>query len=218
MKMERWISKYLTEEEIKKISQDVATAEKLTDGEIVPVIVKRSSATGHVKWILTGIMTLVFAVAESVYIHNRWDSLNATAPIIAFILFYVASLYLGKIHWFQRVFTPNEDEVAQVHNRAELEFYRAQMRKTTKRTGILIFVSVMERRVVILADEGIAAHYPKETWDEAVRLMVEEFKQGQVYAGFQKAIGRCGQILQTHLPATHDKSNELADHLVIKGV
>ena len=214
--MKNWIQKYLTESEISKITSIVAEAERTTEGEIVPIIVRRSSAVGHVKWILTSMMTLIFVIAQAVYIHNHWDRMNIMAPPIAFILFYFASIYLAKIPWFQRVLTPNEDEVAQVHARAELEFYRTQMKKTTKRTGILIFVSMMERRVVILADEGIAAHYPMETWEEIVRLMTDEFKKGRVYEGFEKAIKRCGDILKSKLPAAHQQSNQLTDHLIIK--
>ncbi len=214
--MKNWIQSYLSDAEIKKISDIVAEAEKSTEGEIVPIIVRRSSAVGHVKWILTSLMTLVFVIAETVYIQNHWDSLSVMAPPVAFILFYLSSVYLAKIPWFQRVLTPNEDEISQVHARAELEFYRTQMKKTTKRTGILIFVSVMERRVVILADEGIAAHYQTETWDEIVRLMTDEFKKGQVYVGFEKAIKKCGEILQSHLPAASLAHNQLPDHLIIK--
>lgn len=214
--MKSWIDSHLTANEIQKISQIVTEAEKQTEGEIVPIIVRRSSAVGHVKWILTGLMTLIFVISESVYIHNHWNSINVMAPPTAFILFYILSIYLGKIPWFQRILTPNEDEIAQVHNRAELEFYRTQIRKTTKRTGILIFVSVMERRVVILADEGIAAEYPTETWDELVRLMTDEFKKGNVFAGFEKAISRCGKILQTKLPAQNHNTNQIGDQLIIK--
>ncbi len=214
--MKNWIQKYLSESEISKITSHVAEAERLTEGEIVPIIVKRSSAVGHVKWILASTLTLVFVVAEAVYVQNKWDSMTMMAPPVAFILFYLLSIFLGKLQWFQRVFTPNDDEIAQVHARAELEFYRTQIKKTTKRTGILIFVSVMERRVVILADEGIAAHYPIETWDEIVRLMTDEFKKGRVYEGFEKAIKRCGDILKNKLPAASAASNQLTDHLIIK--
>lgn len=216
IEMKNWIQQYLSEEEIKKISAIIAEAEVKTEGEIVPIIVRRSSAVGHVKWILTSLMTLVFIIAESVYIQNSWDNISVMAPPVAFLLFYFLSIYLGKVPWFQRVLTPNEDEIAQVHARAELEFYRTQVKKTTKRTGILIFVSVMERRVVILADEGIAAHYTAQTWDELVRLMTDEFKKGQVYLGFEKAIKRCGEILQEKLPVSHQPHNQLLDNLIIK--
>jgi putative membrane protein len=214
--MKKWINKYLSENEIKQISAQVTEAEKLTEGEIVPVIVSRSSAVGHVKWVITAILTLVFVIGESIFIQSHWDSVNSMAPPLAFLVFYFMGVYLGKISWFQRVFTPNEDEIAQVHRRAELEFYQTQIKKTNKQTGILIFVSMMERRVVILADEGIAAHYPAETWDEVVMLMVDEFKKGSVFEGFSRAIKKCGEILQNKLPASSNNINQLPNNLIIK--
>lgn len=216
MKMKHWIEKYLSEEEIKKISDVVRESEKHTEGEIVPMIVRRSSAVGHVKWTLTAMMTIIFIICETFYIQNHWDRVNSWAPPFAFVLFYVVSIYLSQIKWFQRVLTPNEDEIAQVNIRAELEFYRAQMAKTAKRTGILIFISLMERRVVVLADKGISQHYTQATWDEVVALITEEFKNGHVYAGLEKAIKRCGEILQAKLPAAQHNTNELANHLIIK--
>lgn len=214
--MKNWIENYISQDEIKKIEAVVLEAEKHTEGEIVPIIVKSSSAVGHVKWILTALMTIIFIICETFYIRNQWDPVNSWAPPVAFLLFYVVSIYLAKMHWFQRVFTPNEDEINQVNVRAELEFYRAQMNKTAKKTGILIFVSLMERRVVVLADKGIAEHYPQATWDEVVKLITDEFKQKHVFAGLEKAIKRCGEILQAKLPAAQHNVNELANHLIIK--
>ena len=214
--MKKWIDRYLTSDQIKKIAEAVSGAEEHTVGEIVPVIVSKSSTIGHVKWILTGFLTVVFITLESFYLHHRGGIQSDWLLPAAFLLAYGVSIGLSRLLWFQRVLTANEDEIRQVHDRAELEFYRAQIKKTSRRTGILIFVSVMERRVVVLADEGIAAHYPQETWDEVVALLVGEFKKGKIFDGFEKAIQKCGEILQTKLPATHHNTNELANSLIIK--
>jgi putative membrane protein len=209
--MKRWIDKHFTQDQINRVTDIVAEAESHTIGEIVPIIVSRSSAIGHVKWILTALLTIAFVLTEtSVGVFHAW-----AAPV-AFLFFYFISIGLAKISWLQRVLTPIADEIKQVHARAELEFYRAQIKKTSRGTGILIFVSVMERRVVVLADEGISAHYPQETWDELVKIMTTEFKQSKVFEGFEKAIRRCGEILQAKLPAAHHDTNELANSLIIK--
>lgn len=214
--MKNWIEKHLTSDEINRISDLVSAAEKDTDGEIVPIIVRRSSSVGHVKWLLTLLMTLIFLIFENLYIQKFWNQYDFILQPLAFLLFYLLSHYLQNISWLQRVLTPNEDEIIQVYARAELEFYRKQMKNTARRTGILIFVSVMERRVVVLADEGISAHYSSETWDEIVHLLTAEFRNGNICLGFEKAIKRCGEILRAKLPATHKNSDELTNHLIIK--
>lgn len=213
--MKTWVQKHLSAEEIQKISHVVEMAEKETDGEIVPIIVERSSAVGHVKWLLTAILTLIFVIFEAFYFRNHWNPQMAWYPPIAFVFFYFFASFLSRFHWLQRGLTPNSDEITQVHQRAELEFARAHLRKTARSTGILLFVSVMERRVVVLADSGIAEHYPPETWDQVVQLMTQEFKRGQVALGFEKAIQRAGEILKAKLPAQHKNQNELPNHLII---
>lgn len=211
-----WLKSALTHEQVDKLSQLVADAESRTTGEIVPVLVHRSTAVGHVKWILTGIFMALFLVMEAFYSHFSWGWHWTWLPPIAFVVILFISYELAKLDWVQRIFTPQADEDMQVYQRAELEFYRSHIKKTVGGTGILIFVSWMERRAVILADEGIAAHYPEETWDEVVDLMVQEFKKGRTYEGFEVAIRRCGEILQSKLPVSGTNHNELRNHLVIK--
>jgi putative membrane protein len=211
----KWIENYLTEQEIEKISSVVQEVEQETDGEIVSVIVQRSSAIGHVKWLLASCLTLCFVTAEFFYHSNHWDPQSSWLPIVGLLLIYFLSVGLSRLKWFQRVLTSNEDEIAQVHQRAELEFARAHIRKTERRTGILIFASVMERRAVILADEGIARHCSPETWDEVVTLLTGEFKEGRIGQGFEKAIRKAGEILKAKLPPTARNPDELPNRLVI---
>lgn len=212
--MSKWIEKYLTTDDINKISEHVANAEKQTDGEIVPIIVQRSSSIGHVKWLLTLVMTILFLAVQNEFI--PYHKYNFLIPPLAVMIFYGLSLILENIVWVQRVLTPAKDEIDQVNARAELEFYRKQIRNTHRRTGILIFVSFMEKRVVILADEGIAKHYPAETWNQVAALLTHEFKKGNIRQGLENAISKCGEILRAKLPITVTDSNELPNHLIIK--
>lgn len=212
----KWLKSSLTQEQANKLSELVARAESETSGEIVPVLVHRSTAVGHVKWILTGFLTVAFLVGEGLYTQFSWGWHWTWLPPIAFLAILFISAELARIDWVQRILTPKADEDAQVYQRAELEFYRSHIKKTATGTGILIFVSWMEKRAVILADEGIAAHYPEETWDQVIEAMVQEFKKGHTFEAFQVAIKRCGEILKNKLPVKAGDQNELKNHLIIR--
>lgn len=210
------ISNYLSEAQIKEISQAVQTAESKTSGEIVPVIVKRSSAVGHVPLILTLILLLSTLVLELPFVdHPILQPWLFLWPLIG-IFYYIISQPLARSFWLQRILTLNSDEEMQVTRRAELEFFLNRVNKTQNSTGILIFISVMERRAVILADEGIAKKMGPEVWKSQVEKLTAKLRQGQWNQAFLEAIEDCGSLLSTHFPTTGHSRNELSNQLVIK--
>ena len=83
-------------------------------------------------------------------------------------------------------------------------------------TGILLFIAMMERHVVVLADRTIAEKCAPDTWDGIVKSILEDFKAGKMSDGIVKAIGQCGEILSKHFPIKPGDTNELRNQLVIK--
>ena len=90
------------------------------------------------------------------------------------------------------------------------------MSQTQGRTGILLFVSLMEQRAVVLADRAIAEHLDAKVWQELIDLMIEGVKRGDLATGLTQAIQRCGELLTSHFPLADDDVNELRDHLVVR--
>ncbi len=213
----QWLKKYLTPEDIQKISDLVHKVERKTRAEIVPMIVLRSSAIGHVPLLLTLIMLLVFVPLEFYYFEwsmnyqsNLWLSLSA---VIAFGL----SILLSRSLWIQRILTPNADEMAQVWHRAELEFYRQKMTGTESRAGVFLFVSIMERKAVLLTDEMVHKTLANELWEPIVKEFSADLHRGQWMNGFSKALERCGELLSEKFPSDGKQArNELANFLRIK--
>lgn len=210
------VKSFLNPEQLRLISEAVLEAEKKTQGEIVPMVVMRSSAIGSVR-------SLVFLVFFSVLVtfllawgpwwfHEwRWELL-----IGAMASSFMIAFFLSRWAAVQRYIIPEADQQAQVWQRAQIEWANNKLQKTQQRTGILLFVSVMERKAVVLADQGIARFYKQETWDEIVQILSRHFKEKKWVEGFQKAIGRCGEILTAYLPAQGHNPNEISDQLIVK--
>lgn len=211
------IQDYLSPQDIREISEAVQKAEAKTSGEIVPVIVRRSSSVGHVPMILTLILLLLTVACEF-----PWkDKLFATPwlwlwPVLG-VVYYFLSQFLAQSFTLQRLLTVNSDEIFQVERRAQLEFFLNRVNRTKAGTGILIFISVMERRAVILADEGIHGKIPPEVWVKLVDQLTEKLRRGEWKAAFLESIEACGDLLSTHFPASQHDTNELSNQLVIKG-
>ncbi len=211
-----WIHRYLSDEELARIEQTISRVEESTSGEIVPVIVRRSSAVGHVPLSLTLVLTLLLVIVELPFSDWLWVTPWVWLWPVLIVLIYGVSHFLAKMKWIQKIFVPERDEVDSVHQRAHLEFYLNRIHRTEHGTGILIFVSVMEKKAVVLADEGISKKLPKEHWDEVLGTLGRHLHAGQWGQGFVEAIEICGKDLQTHFPSAASSQNELKNHLIIK--
>lgn len=211
-----WINKYLSENDLAQIEATISRVEESTSGEIVPVIVRRSSAVGHVPLTLTLLLTLLLVIVEFPFSDWLWVTPWVWLWPVLLVVIYGISHVLAKSKWIQKVFVPERDEVDSVHQRAHLEFYLNRIHRTEGGTGVLIFVSVMEKKAVVLADEGISKKLPKEHWDEILAVLGEKLHKGEWAQGFVAAIEACGQDLKTHFPVTTPGQNELKNHLIIK--
>lgn len=214
--MKTFRAKHLSPEQIAKITASVRAAELKTQGEIVPMIVKRSSAIGHVPYfafllLLSCALVLLMSFENWYPMEHRWLIMGA-----AVLLCFAIGLALAPLTFVQRWLTPDWDMQDQVWRRAQSEWALQKIQKTKDRTGILIFVSVMERKAIVLADEGIAKHYPAETWQQVIDKLSENLHRGQWATGFEQAIQLCGEILQKQLPAADRNPNEITDELIIK--
>jgi putative membrane protein len=212
----KWAKNFITPDEAHRVSEAVAQVETKTRGEIVPIIVHSSSSVGHVSWSLTFVLLvslLVFEVPHFQFFH-QW---NATwlMFLIAGLCFGVARI-LSRFDWVQRLLVPQSDQVFQVEERALLEFYQAGVTGTQERTGILLFISLMERKAVVLADHAISERLPKETWEEICRGMIEGIRKGQTAESLIQAIHRSGELLAEHFPHRQENENELSNQLILK--
>jgi len=213
---QRWIHGLIKAGEADQVSAAVVKAEMKTSGEIVPVIVRRSSTIGHVPFLLTLIILVGLLVFE---VPQMPIFANYNASWILFfvsVLCFLISIPLSKLIWVQRMLVSQGDQKFQVEERALLEFYETGIVNTEARTGILIFLSVMERKAVVLADESIAKKLPPETWAHICKDVVDGIKDGKTALGLTQAIEKCGAVLAQHFPPTANNPNELKDHLVIK--
>jgi putative membrane protein len=101
-----------------------------------------------------------------------------------------------------------------VKEATEKEFYIQGLYRTREETGILIFISVFERQVWVLADRGINEKLPSETWQDVVDLVVDGIKERRQVDAICQAVDQVGQILETHFPATSNNPDELESVII----
>jgi len=202
---------YFTAEEQQRIRAAVAAAEARTSGEIVPQLIDASFDYPRAETFGAGFFALGSAVLASWWFGH--SSVWVFLPL--FLLGYLPCKWLIRslpgLH--RRLIHPRE-MAAEVEEKAILSFFELGVHKTRDRTGILILISLFERRVQLLADEGINAKVAPETWAEIVRIITAGLHDGKPCDALCGAINRCADILEQHFPRRDDDSNELPDLVI----
>ncbi len=140
--------------------------------------------------------------------HPGWTMIGAMAA-------YALGSFVGRFPRIIRLLTSDERMAMKVRLRAERAFYEQGLHKTKEGTGILIFLSLLERRAQILADQAIDALVPPGTWDTLVHDLVQGIQADRQTEAFCDVIARCGDLLAIHFPARDgDNPNELPDELI----
>jgi putative membrane protein len=188
------------------IEAAVRDAERCTSGEIVPLLAERSDDYAEVRFVAAFLLAVG---AGALWLALVPDHLRWLLPT-QFGVFALAAWLAGRralLRWL----APHAWLAERVHRAAELAFHQLGMVETRDRTGILIYVSLLERRVVVLADRGIHARVADGTWDGVVARVVEGIRRGEADEGLVAGIRMCGEILSRHVPPGPNDPNELAD-------
>ncbi len=204
---------FFTPEEQQRIEAAVNAAEALTSGEIVPMVIDSSYEYPRAELIGGGTLALGIGLLISWWFGG--DSIWWFFPafVIAFVLIYLSIRTCPFLK--RKMIHPNEMSV-ETKEKAIVSFMEQGLHETRDKTGILILISLFERRVVVLADSGINAKVPEHTWDEIVETILKGIKQGQACDALCQAIGRCGELLSERFPRKEDDTDELPNLILGK--
>jgi len=200
----------LTPEDEKRITDAIRTAEQKTCGEIFCVVAGASSNYSFVSIARAALVAL--AVPLPLFF---FTSLWADEIYLTQILVFVGCAVLFSLPGLRHRLVPRWVKRDRASFEAKRQFAAHGLHLTEARTGVLIFASLAERHVEIVADAGINAKVSQETWDRAVEAMIKEIKAGRPVQGFIEAIKICGDVLATHFPPGAIDKDELPNKLVV---
>jgi putative membrane protein len=213
-------NRFLTAAERERVTRCVREVEKSTSGEIVPLV--RSASYHYPAAVLLGSLVVSMLLAAGATaadaVFKPWGSLRLVDlwvfPAVFVVAYLVVYQLLRGIPALKRPFIAAAEMSEEVGEAALTAFYRHRLAETRDRTGILLFVSVYERRAVVLADKGINLKVPPETWQQVVDLVVEAIRDGRPAEGLCEAVARCGQIVSSQFPVRAGDKDELRNLIV----
>lgn len=199
---------FLTADDKQRISDAIRAVEARTSGELVTVIARESANYSHIPLLWAALVALLLPVplllaglGTAHIFELQWAAFIALALLL-------------QLPSIKMAVTPARVKRAYAQRYAREQFFAQGLHRTAERTGVLIFVSVAEHYVEVIADEGIHARLTAGAWEHVVADFVREVKAGRVAQGFLRAVDDCGAILVAHFPQARRDFNELPNHLI----
>ncbi len=212
-----------------RVSEAVHNAERHTSGEIVTIVADHSDRYLDVALWLS-VIAAIFALSAAAAFPDtvlrigdmvigdwgvEWGTrevleLGLGVVVLAFALSRLALQWIAL-----RLFlTPGIVKSRRARRRAIRYFKVGAEHRTAGRTGILIYLSLSERRAEIVADAAIHGLVDNAIWGDAMAHLLAEVKQGRIADGMIAAVNDVGIILASHFPKREDDINELPDRLI----
>lgn len=210
--MKNLAERYLSDDDREKIMKAVREVEQYTSGEIVPMVVSSSyhypmsNVIGGIALALPVSLILTDLIGGWLWIgkQNMWLFLG-----IMTILFIFFHWVVKHILWLKRLFISKREINEEVEEAALINFFNEGLYNTRDRTGILLFISIFERRVWVLADSGINEKVKKGQWDKTVEIILDGIRKKDQADAILKAIKEVGELLKEHFPKKPDDRDEL---------
>ena len=193
----------------------ITEAEKKSNSELVPMIVNRSDdyPAAHFR----GAIIVSFLFSLMLY----FSPLSIINPIY-FLWIQIPGLIVGyllaEVHFFTRLLTSNQEIEQEVTQRAIEAFFQHGLHTTQKHNGVLIFISLLERKIKIITDVGVKEKVDQKIWDEIIVSFAENVKSGDFTVALKETIKATSDVLENYFPydGKDIKKNELKNDIILE--
>lgn len=202
---------FFTPEEQERISGAVREAELRTIGEIAVMVVNSSDQYREAE-VLGGALlgsAAAFVVSLAAFQTSVW----AYVPLSAVFGIAIWAL-LRKVPGLKTPFVSRQRKDDAVRRGAIRAFYEKGLYRTRQGSGVLFFVSILERKVWVLADRGIYEKVRQETLDRFAGEVSMGIRDGRSAEALCYAIHEAGDLLARYFPAVPGNRNELSDRII----
>lgn len=196
------------------IKELITEAEQKSDSEMVPMIVSRSDnyPAAHFR------AAIIFSFLFSLGLY--FSPLSIINPIY-FLWIQLPGLilgyYLANIPTITRLLITKQEVEYEVTQRAIEAFFEHNLHTTDQHNGVLIFISILEKKIKIITDVGVRKKVDQKIWDEIIYSFTEKVKEGEFVEALKSTIAATSDILENYFPSTgKPKKNELKNDIIIE--
>lgn len=198
---------FFTDDAKKQIVEAVKAIESKSSAEIVVSVRARSDEYREID-LLAGL--LVATVTLVILIYHPAELDEDLMPVETLVAFAVGSIIVNKVSALKRMLMTKKRREHRTLLAARAHFVEAGISRTRDRSGILVFVSELERVVQVVPDVGIDATKLGDKWKSALDAL-DKAATTLDLSGFVSALKSMGPVLGEKYPRREDDINELPD-------
>jgi len=201
---------HLTTEERRRVDECVAAFEAATGAQVVTAVAAKSDNYPEIPWKAFALGASLAALARVIVELARPDWHTGYATLIDAVAILGAGAALAllsiRVHGLARLFLPGARAEAEARQHARDLFLRHEIFGTPARTGVMILVSLFERRVVILPDIGFQAELGEHGLEPVVAGMLPLLAAGRTADALCHGVTAVGALLAAR--GLHADGNE----------
>jgi putative membrane protein len=188
----------------------VTRVEQSTSAQLVVAVLPRSA--DH--WQGRMLVSLAWALAAGLAGLRFFPGISAIFAVLAETCAGALGFFLLGLPSLHRLLVAPAAAERAAHARAFQLFAQHGLYGTKRRTALLIFVSELERRVVLLGDAPIHAHLGEVGWQTEVQRLITSIRAGRLREGLLEVIAQLEPRLAAVAPHHADDTNELPDSVL----
>jgi putative membrane protein len=201
---------FLNDESRTALSEAVRAVESCSSAELVVAVRPRSGSYLHAD-LISGI--LVGLAVLAVLLYSRWEFALIWFLIDPAVAGALAGLVASRSDILRRALTRRTMRRQRVETAARSTFVERRIHGTSGRTGILLYISVLEREAVVVVDVGVEALAATDAWRKAVGEIEDAVRRGADGAVVAKRLHGLAEILSPALVRSAADVDELANEV-----
>jgi putative membrane protein len=142
---------------------------------------------------------------------SPWEFTLVSIQIAPAVVGLLVGLATSLVPDLQRRLTPASVRRRFVETAARAAFQEKGVGWTRGQTGILVYLSLLERAAEVVADRGVAGSVAKDEWARQVAAVDAALARGGDAAVVAASVAALKDVLARALPRSADDVNELAD-------
>ena len=202
------------------LDKRIAEVEKRTSAQIVLAVIERSDSYAELPWkafalgaSIAGLLIFIIDLTISYWISHVVMLIAVAAMLSAGAFFAILTVLVPL---FAKLFLSTYRVETEVRQYAESLFLDKELFATSRRTGILILVSLFEKQIIILPDKGLTSRLSKDAMREIISKMTMPLKQNDITRAMEIGLEQLSEVLGTSDAGKSGEAstNELPNNII----
>lgn len=206
---------FLSEADAQTIDARIRQLEARTGAQVVTAVLGKCDSYPELVWkaFALAVVLCAFAVAIIDTLWPAWVSAYAALSNLAPVLLAgaVSGLAAVFVPDYARLFLRATRRDAEVRQRAHVLFLDHGLTATTGRNGVLLLVSLFERKVEIVSDLAYRGRVERADWDGVIAAMTPALARAKSAQAVLAGLDALEQLLRARGYAAGGAANELPD-------